>query len=121
MISSGLLKNNRVITTAAGIPDLGGGGFSSGLGSTLGNRPLGSGRRGRRRACAGGDQAARGAPIRAGEDDRRTLWTGLALELHQDDAESYYHNLMADRPSLFVVAQDEDDGPLEPAGPNTSR
>ncbi|MCB2261987.1 MAG: DUF3305 domain-containing protein [Candidatus Thiosymbion ectosymbiont of Robbea hypermnestra] len=63
---------------------------------------------------AGGDQGVRGASIRADADDRRTLWTGLAVTLHRDDAESYYHNLMAEHPSLFVVARDEDDGPLEP-------
>jgi len=53
-------------------------------------------------------------PIRAEENDRQTLWTGLAVELHKDDVESYYHNLMAEHPSVFVVARDEGDAPLEP-------
>ncbi len=66
------------------------------------------------RHVAGGDRTVRGAPIRAEENDRQTLWTGLAVELHKDEVESYYHNLMAEYPSLFVVARDEGDAPLEP-------
>jgi len=66
------------------------------------------------RHVAGGDQALRGVPIRAEENDRQTLWTGLAVELHKDDVESYYHNLMAEHPSVFVVVRDEGDAPLEP-------
>ena len=32
------------------------------------------------------------------------LWTGFALSLHKDDAESYYFNLMGDKPSVSVVS-----------------
>jgi len=62
----------------------------------------------------GAEQAMRGVPIRAEENDRQTLWTGLAVELHKDDVESYYHNLMAEHPSVFVVARDEGAALLEP-------
>ena len=63
---------------------------------------------------AGGADGVHGAPIRADGGDRQTLWTGLTVELHKDEAESYYYNLMAQRPSVFVIARDEDGEPLEP-------
>lgn len=41
-------------------------------------------------------------------------YPGLCLRLHKDEAESYYHNLMAPTPSLFVVTRNEPDGTPKP-------
>lgn len=46
--------------------------------------------------------------------ERRYLWTGLSLELYQDAADGYYHNLMSENPRAFVVCQQEENEPLEP-------
>ena len=50
------------------------------------------------------------------EDDSgaRYLWAGFKLELFKDEAASYYANLMAEQPSVFVICQQEDDGDPEP-------
>jgi hypothetical protein len=37
------------------------------------------------------------------------LITGLNLQLHVDECESYYHNLMSPNPGCFVVANETDD------------
>ena len=37
------------------------------------------------------------------------LVTGLTIELHPDECESYYHNLMSPEPGCFVVAEHNDD------------
>ncbi len=42
------------------------------------------------------------------------LWGGLTLRLFKDQAESYYHNLMAPHPSLYVVLRDDPRGWPEP-------
>jgi len=40
------------------------------------------------------------------EDDcRRVMWTGFVIRLIKDGAESYWTNLMAEHPSLFVVCR----------------
>lgn len=44
---------------------------------------------------------------------RRVLWTGFVIRLVKDGAESYWSNLMAERPSLFVVCR-RDEGADEP-------
>ena len=53
----------------------------------------------------------RGAATLVHEDDecRRYLWPGLAVELHPDGCESYWYNLLSERPSLFVVCFETDD------------
>lgn len=33
------------------------------------------------------------------------LWGGFRLRLHKDEAESYYFNLLAEQPSLYVVSR----------------
>lgn len=38
------------------------------------------------------------------------LFSGLRLRLHKDESESYYHNLMAPNPQLYVVARAAQDG-----------
>lgn len=37
------------------------------------------------------------------------LVTGLELRLHEDECESYYHNLMSPKPGCFIVAEAVDD------------
>ncbi len=37
------------------------------------------------------------------------LITGLVLELHEDECESYYHNLMSPKPGCFIVAEETND------------
>ena len=39
----------------------------------------------------------------------RFLVTGLQLRLHEDECESYYHNLMSPKPGCFIVADAPDD------------
>lgn len=45
------------------------------------------------------------------EDDecQRYLWTNFVIELVKDGAESYWNNLMASNPALFVVCRDDED------------
>jgi len=43
------------------------------------------------------------------------LFSGLKLQLHLDECESYYHNLMSPQPGCFVVADEVDDADEMPA------
>jgi hypothetical protein len=36
------------------------------------------------------------------------LFSGLSLQLHVDECESYYHNLMSPEPGCFIVADDSE-------------
>jgi hypothetical protein len=45
-------------------------------------------------------------PLHKDAAGRRVLCSGYHLALHRDDAESYYCNLMGERPSLFVVCRE---------------
>lgn len=47
------------------------------------------------------------------EECQRVLWTGFVIRLVKDGAESYWSNLMAEHPSLFVVCR-RDEGDEEP-------
>lgn len=42
------------------------------------------------------------------------LWAGLELSLFVDEAESYYLNLMAERPRVYLVCTTQADGSLQP-------
>lgn len=53
--------------------------------------------------------------VHSSETRQQYLWTGLSVELHPDDAESYYCNLMSDHPGVFVVCNEERDEALRPA------
>ena len=53
--------------------------------------------------------------IHSGDDAQQYLWTGLSIELHKDDAESFYCNLMSDNPSVFVICDEEQDESLQPS------
>lgn len=46
-------------------------------------------------------------PVHNNADGQRLLCSGYQLKLYRDDAESYYCNLMGERPSLFVVCSEE--------------
>ena len=53
----------------------------------------------------------RGSATLVHEDDecRRYLWPGLVVELFPDGCESYWYNLLSERPSLFVVCFEGDE------------
>ena len=44
------------------------------------------------------------------EGVQRQLWRGLVLALHRDAASSYWYNLTSERPSLFVVCHEGEQG-----------
>ncbi len=56
-------------------------------------------------ALAHEKQAIQRLPMRSSAQEEHYLWQGFVLQLHVDEAESYYHNLMADTPKLFVVCR----------------
>ena len=64
-------------------------------------------------AAVAGEEVAseRGAATLVHEDDecRRYLWPGLVVELFPDGCESYWYNLLSERPSLFVVCFERDE------------
>lgn len=45
----------------------------------------------------------------------RELWRGFQVRLHRDEAESYYFNLVSDRPLAFVVLREDAAGRRVPA------
>ena len=59
-----------------------------------------------------GEDVARSEPERTlvsrDGDRERYLWSGLTLALHKDGCESYWHNLLNERPYLFVVCFDDE-------------
>lgn len=55
-----------------------------------------------------------GVKIRSGDDGDEFLWGGLSVTLYKDEAESYYHNLMAPNPSLYVILRNNEQGQPEP-------
>lgn len=56
-------------------------------------------------ALAHEKQAVQRLPMRVSEQEAHYLWQGFVLQLHPDEVESYYHNLMANTPKLFVVCR----------------
>jgi len=36
------------------------------------------------------------------------LWSGLVVKLHKDDGESYYHNLMCEKPKAFIICKSDE-------------
>jgi hypothetical protein len=63
-------------------------------------------------AADDGGAAAERRLIHSDPDCERFMWPGFELTLFKDGAESYWNNLMAQNPSLFVVCRDRetDDG-----------
>ena len=43
------------------------------------------------------------------EKGRQLIYSGLKINLHLDECESYYHNLMSPQPGCFIVAREEDE------------
>jgi len=62
----------------------------------------------------GQGEGVRQTRLHADPGQQQTLWTGFNVELHKDDAESYYFNIVSDTPRAFVICTLEDDGPLRP-------
>ncbi|MCG7931696.1 MAG: DUF3305 domain-containing protein [Candidatus Thiodiazotropha lotti] len=48
------------------------------------------------------------------QETSRYLHAGFKLRLHQDECESYYHNLLSANPCCYVVADMSDDGTPTP-------
>lgn len=64
---------------------------------------------------AGGQgEGVRQTPLHADAGQQQTLWTGFNVELHKDEAESYYFNIVSDTPRTFVICTLNDNGPLQP-------
>lgn len=57
---------------------------------------------------------ARGTPIRSEGGEEHFLWGGLALELYRDAAAAYWSNLTGQRPSLFVLCTEDEQGRMVP-------
>ena len=57
---------------------------------------------------------ASAAPLPPDDAGRRYLWTGVALTLYRDKAECYWHNLIGERPALYVICQQNADDELCP-------
>jgi len=59
--------------------------------------------------------ASRRIVIHEDEECQRVMWTGFVIRLVKDGGESYWSNLVAEHPSLFVVCRrDEDSDEPEP-------
>lgn len=52
--------------------------------------------------------------IHADEERTETLWPGFELVLFKDSADSYWYNLTAVSPSLFVICHEDDEYELAP-------
>jgi len=63
---------------------------------------------------AGGETAA-GRCVRRDEEGQDYLWTGLPLRLDRGAAESYWFNLVSEKPSLFVICRAVPDPGLAPS------
>lgn len=57
---------------------------------------------------------ARGLPVHSEGGEEQFLWGGLRLELYRDAAASYWANLTAPQPSLFVLCSEDAEGRLVP-------
>jgi hypothetical protein len=59
-------------------------------------------------------KTAAGILLRSSSDGDDYLWGGFSVQLHKDEVESYYHNLMSSKPRLFVVSTSNEQGVLVP-------
>jgi len=55
-------------------------------------------------------EVPKGQPLKIHEDGQVTqyLHTGFTLRLHEDECESYYHNLMTPQPRCYVMARPDE-------------
>jgi len=61
--------------------------------------------------------AEEGAAVRqlhAETQGRQLLYSGLRVQLHRDDAESYYYNLVSDNPRVFIICSQPEGQPPAP-------
>jgi hypothetical protein len=65
-----------------------------------------------------GDKVGHSSPgptlIHSSDGREQYQWTGFTLHLYRDSAESYWYNLVGEKPSLFVVLQGDDAGEMKP-------
>jgi len=59
--------------------------------------------------------AVQGGTIRRDAKGEQIVRPGFRVRLHEDEAESYYMNLTAERPSIFVICRQDEGGRFEPA------
>lgn len=52
--------------------------------------------------------------VRRSEQGEQYLWSGFDVRLHRDELESYYHNLLATEPKIFVITHSGENGRPEP-------
>jgi len=45
--------------------------------------------------------------LHASTEGRQYLWSGLRVQLHRDDAASYYFNLVSENPRVFIICSQE--------------
>lgn len=55
------------------------------------------------------DETEKVTRIHAENGVEHYLYSGLSLALHEDECESYYHNLMSPEPGCFIVANETED------------
>ena len=48
--------------------------------------------------------------LHAATQGQQYLWSGLRVQLHRDDAASYYFNLVSDTPRVFIICSQEHAG-----------
>jgi hypothetical protein len=53
------------------------------------------------------DTGAGARQLHALAEGRQYLWSGLRVQLHRDDAASYYFNLVSDNPRVFIICREE--------------
>lgn len=59
------------------------------------------------------DESTGAQLIYADQGTEQYLYTGYQLNLHVDECESYYHNLVAEKPRCYVIVRkDEDETPI---------
>jgi len=61
---------------------------------------------------------AQGRCVRSDDDgSAEFLWGGIPLRLYKDQAESYYYNLMAPEPALYVILRPQTETGPQPGAP----
>jgi len=60
------------------------------------------------------DAGARARQLHAATEGQQYLWSGLRVQLHRDDAASYYYNLVSDTPRVFIICSKEAGQPPRP-------
>ncbi len=61
-----------------------------------------------------GAEALDGRQLHAATRGQQYLWTGLLVNLHKDDAENYYYNLVSENPRIFIICSQNSGEPPQP-------